>query len=191
MSEPKASSEQLADYHRQFEAIKRDADELLAGLDDARFNWRSAPGRWSIAQCFNHLNVFGNKLLPLMDKAIERSRTNNLTSQRRARYGLFGGFFLRMTEPPARVKVKAPKIYLPSPERPLVEEASQFAQLQEDMIKRTELANGVDLSRTKISSPFSSLLTFNLATWFAVTAAHERRHLWQAREIISHKDFPR
>lgn len=193
MSEPKAKelNEQLADYRQQFEAVKRDARELLEGLDDEQFNWRSEPGRWSIAECFNHLNVFGYKLLPLVDAAIKRSHVSGLLSQRRARHGLFGSMFVRATEPPAKIKVKAPKIYAPSPERALAEESSQFAQLQDAMIERIEQANAIDLSRTKISSPFSRLLRFNLATWFAVAAAHERRHLWQAREVKNHKDFPR
>lgn len=187
IEENKEATAQLADYREQFEAIKQDARKLVDELTDEQFNWRAAPGSWSIAECFNHLNVFGYKLVPLVDAAIERSRASGLLSQRRARYGLFGSLFVRTAEPPAKIKVKAPKIYAPSPERALAEETSQFAQLQDAMI---EQANGIDLSRTKISSPFSRLLRFNLATWFAVAAAHERRHLWQAREVKRHAGFP-
>jgi hypothetical protein len=31
----------------------------------------------------------------------------------------------------------------------------------------------------------------NLSTAFGVVLAHERRHLWQAAEVVRHADFPR
>ncbi len=46
----------LDEYVRQFEDLKRDARQLTEGLSDAQLNWSPAPGRWSMAQCLEHLN---------------------------------------------------------------------------------------------------------------------------------------
>jgi len=34
------------------------------------------------------------------------------------------------------------------------------------------------------------MITWSLGTMFAVTLAHERRHIWQARRVRNDKNFP-
>ena len=48
---------ELQDYARQFEAVTQEARDLAAGLSPAQWSWRPEPGRWSIAECLDHLNV--------------------------------------------------------------------------------------------------------------------------------------
>jgi hypothetical protein len=42
-----------------------------------------------------------------------------------------------------------------------------------------------------VASPANRLLHISLGSGFALQIAHERRHLWQARQILSRADFPR
>jgi len=35
----------------------RTAEQVTDRLSPQQFNWRSEPGRWSIAQCLGHLNI--------------------------------------------------------------------------------------------------------------------------------------
>ena len=44
----------------QIDACERDAESLLAGLDDDGVNWHPSAGRWSIAQCLHHLAVMND-----------------------------------------------------------------------------------------------------------------------------------
>jgi hypothetical protein len=46
-----------------------------------------------------------------------------------------------------------------------------------------EEANGVDLARVKVSNPVSNWFKLSLGQELALTAAHERRHLWQASRV--------
>jgi hypothetical protein len=48
-----------------------------------------------------------------------------------------------------------------------------------------EQADGLDLKRVKVVSPISSFLKFSLGMTFAQAAAHERRHLAQARRVLA------
>ena len=51
-------------------------------------------------------------------------------------------------------------------------------------------ANGLDLGRVRVRAPMNKWVRFSLGSGFAFMAAHERRHLWQARQIIAMKGFP-
>ncbi len=49
---------------------------------------------------------------------------------------------------------------------------------------------GVDLGRVRFRSPFFALLRFSLGAGFEMLLAHDRRHLWLAREVMASPGFP-
>jgi hypothetical protein len=59
----------------------------------------------------------------------------------------------------------------------------EFLGSRELFVESLHMANGLDLGRVKIPSPASWRVKLNLAAAFALLAAHERRHLWQARRV--------
>ena len=44
-------------YLEQIRYIRQDVTAIVANLGDDQFTWRPAPGRWSIGECFEHLNL--------------------------------------------------------------------------------------------------------------------------------------
>lgn len=181
---------QLEDFQRQFERIKKDAEELIAGLNPYGFNWHPAPGSWSIAECLDHLIVAGNLLIPRLDEAIRSAREQNLQSTGPFHFGLRGTFFIRTQEPPVRLKIRTFPEYVPPTARLTEVVQREFMELQDRLIERVRSADGLDLNKILIRSPAVTWLRFNTAVWFAATAAHERRHLWQARRIKESRWFP-
>lgn len=181
---------ELEEYRRQFERIKEDARSLVAGLSDAQFNWRPQPGAWSIAECLAHLNVAGQMYLPVVDRRIKGAREGGLVGAGPYRHGLLGKVIVRTAEPPARLKFKAPKSFTPMPEHLLSVIEPAFMSLQEQFVARLRAANGLDLGRVKVVSPASRFIRLTLGQTFALLAAHERRHLWQARQVRNHPGFP-
>jgi hypothetical protein len=181
---------ELEGYRAQFEAIKRDASELVAGLSDAQFNWRPAPGVWSIAECLAHLNVTGQYFLPRIDRRLREARAAGMLSEGPFRYGLLSRVMVRGSEPPAKLKFKAPKIFQPMSEHLSAVIVPAFMTLQDQLVERLRAARGVDLRRVKVTSPVSSLVKISLGQVFPFVAAHERRHLWQARRVREDANFP-
>lgn len=59
--------------------------------------------------------------------------------------------------------------------------------MQSDLIGRIERADGLDLAavRKRMHRP----VWLTLGQWFAFTAAHERRHLWQARQGVAEPEL--
>jgi hypothetical protein len=104
---------------------------------------------------------------------------------------LAGRLLLRTSEPQSRVRFKSPKAFQPRPDGSRDEIAASLRTHQIAYIERLRRANGLDLSRARVTSPVSKWLRFSLGTLFAVIAAHERRHLCQARRIAAMPGFPR
>lgn len=181
----------LQDYRQQFAAIEQDARVVLDGLNDAQFNWRAGAGRWSVAECFAHLNVTGQMYLPDIDRQIKKARAAKLFGEGRFRHTLLGGLLVRAIGPPPKLRFKAPKIFTPLPEHLLAVVVPAFASLHEQFSRRIREANGLNLRRIKVASPASSFIKLTLGECFALLAAHERRHLWQARQVRDDPNFPR
>lgn len=175
---------------QQLQKIKIDADNLLTGLSDAQFNWRPEPHIWSMAQCFVHLNIFGREYYPLITEKVIAAERANLMGVGNYKLSLFGKLFLKLTEPPVKTKVKAPKIFQPWPDSPLAPTREEFQCLQTETITLIARAEKLNWTKIKVNSPATKLLKFNLTEILAIFAAHERRHLWQASQLRHHTNFP-
>ena len=183
-------AKELEDYRRQFEAVTADARDLLAGLSGAQVNWRPTAAHWSIAECLDHLTVTNRELMGRIEAAVDDARSRGLTGRGPFRHGVIGNMIVRSMEPPAKMKFKAPKIYKPRPDLPAEAVAREFFAAQEELLRLVAMADGVDLARVKITSPVTRLIKLSLGQAFGLVATHERRHLWQARQVKGAGAFP-
>ena len=174
---------ELEQYRRQFEEVASRAAELAAGLDEERFNWRPAPAQWSIEECLAHLIIVGQWEVRAIEQAIADGRARGLTGSGPFRYGKLDRFVVNMTEPPVRRGVRAPRRFLPLHGQPVTAVLPTFLHLQSQFVQQLQLADGLDLARVKVATPISSLYRISLGMMFAQAAAHERRHLEQARRV--------
>jgi hypothetical protein len=76
-----ALSPELRDYVRQFEDVKSAARHLVEGLSDEQLRWEPAPDRWSIAECFSHLNVTADQYYPAIDRSMRLARERGLLGE--------------------------------------------------------------------------------------------------------------
>jgi hypothetical protein len=51
-------------------------------------------------------------------------------------------------------------------------------------------SEGLDLRRIAHASPVLPLFRYSLGTSLAAILAHERRHVWQARQVRTQPSFP-
>ena len=180
----------LQNLQKQFLAIKTEAENFLGRFTDDQFMWRPGHNRWSIAQCVDHLIVTGRNSLSHIDQAIDEARSKALFAEGPFRYGLIETWFVRQMEAGARMRFKAPRAYLPSSEPVPGDIKSSFYQLQDEFSRIIEKANGIDLSRVKVNNSVSRWFKLSLGQELAFNAAHERRHLGQARRVTELEGFP-
>ena len=187
-----ALAPELDEFRRQFEQLANDADALVAPLTDGQFTWQPQPQphAWSVAQCIDHLNVTARMYLPVLDEGIANAIRQGQYGEGPYAYPWLARMFVRMLEPPPRFRVKTPVAFRPPPGRTRQEIMSAFRAYQVQYVDRLRQANGLDLSHARARSPVISWLVFPLGSAFASMAAHERRHLWQARQVIQAQGFP-
>lgn len=186
---PRILHAELSEYRRQLRDVRADAERLVEGLTDEQFNWSPAPGRWSIAECLDHLNS-GWRVLDKLDRKIATATEQGLRGEGPYRHPLLGRLYVRLMEPPPKIRARSPKAYVPKPDQPVSAVAPRFLELQDEIIRRVIAADGLDLGGIRMSSPISRRFRMSLGQWFAFLAAHERRHIWQAWQVRKHPGFP-
>jgi hypothetical protein len=65
-----------------------------------------------------------------------------------------------------------------------------IVDLQEQLLGRVRLSNGLDLARIRVDAPGRGFLRLNLMELLLFLAAHERRHLAQAWQVRRDPRFP-
>lgn len=175
---------EVADSARQLTAVVKDAQALCAPLSAETFNWQPGPGRWSMGQCLEHLNTTERAFLPRIHEAIERVRASGKRSAGPTRIGFFMRWFIREMEPPPKRRFRTKPAFVPPSVLRKDAVLAEFTALHDQLLQYLEGVNGYDLGSVKIGSPFAPLLRYNLGAAFALIAAHDRRHLWQAREVV-------
>jgi len=169
----------------QIEAIKAEGRAVTAGLTDDQLNWHPAEGSWSILDCLQHLNVGVTKTLPAFDRSIAAGRAQGKTSNGPFRYGWFARMVARSMEPPPKWRMRAPKLIrvAPATGRRSAEVLPEFARVRDQLAERVRQADGLDLAHVRLISPVNRLLRVPLGCYFDFILAHDRRHLWQARNV--------
>jgi len=176
-------SPQLEGLRREFQAAGHNVEELLAGMTEEEFRTRIRPEQWSVGECLGHLNAVARLYQPVLERAIEEGREKGYFGTGPFGHGVMGWLSVRLMEPPPRFRLPAPRPFQPVDHGPLREVKREFDQSRERFVAALDDAGGLDLSRIKVASPASALVRLNLAAAFAFLAAHERRHLWQARQV--------
>ena len=176
---------ELQGLRREADAARDELLALVAGLSEEQLCWRAAPGRWTLAEIVTHLSLTVQLCLPALDHALEEAERRGLRSLGPFRLTPMGRFFVWYVEPPPKIKLPAPATLVPRPSAAPGEVLPEFLRRQQQVVERMERASGYDLNRARFRSPFARFVTMDLLALFSVFTAHERRHLWQARNLLA------
>ena len=185
-AEPQALIDELTRLSERFA-------ELVLPLSSAQFHWQPDPGRaWSVGQCVDHLQRTNRLYTAALSVAAEKGRAAGRSGHGTLRPNLLGRWFLGMVEPPARFKVPVPvRALVPHGEGSPGTTWSDFLASQDAVGQLLRESCDLDLEAIRFRNPVArDLQLFNLATGFLLIAAHERRHLAQARRVREHANFP-
>ena len=174
------------------DAAEAEARDLTTSLSDAQGNWRPDGGaRWSVVQCLDHLAkinaLYAGHFLPIAEQA----RSNGQGPFTGLAPSWFGRKFLSVLEPPVKQRVKAPGNVVPAATRPVGAALEAYIHSHDSYRRLVAVANEVDVNRAGGPNPFFRMFRIRLATALQVIPAHDRRHLWQARQVLAHPEFPR
>lgn len=189
-------SEDIALLIVEIEANVSHLESLTHGLSDAQFNWRTEPGRWSMAECVTHLNIANGKDLVPLEIAISSARAAKRFGKGPFTYGWFSRKFISIVEPQNKKKLKAPKLYVPPPDASLGATVKEYKRIAGELRKLAASADGLHLARAQTRMPalpavLRPFLTMPLGARLHLITVHDRRHLAQAEDVRNHIDFPK
>jgi hypothetical protein len=176
---------------QQFGVIQRDADQLVAGLSELQLTWRPRPGAWSIADCLAHLVTVHSKEIATLRHAVMEGRAKGRIGRGPFKYSVISRWFVKSMEPPVKTKFKVPKVYVPPPNPDPRTAIEDFRKTLVEMKQLLRDADTLDLAKIKVPSAVTKLLRMNLGARLALFAAHDRRHLWQSRNVTKTPGFPK
>ena len=170
--------------------LKKDVDVLLTSVQsflaekDALLI-QPAPGKWSITQILEHLNMYSRYYIPAIDKAIS---TTPSTREAWFNSGFWGDYFTKMMQPKnvfeVKNKMKAMKSYSPENVYNPDTVINEFIQHQQRLLQLLEASRQKSLSGIKVPISISKMIKLKLGDTFRFVIGHEQRHFIQARNAL-------
>lgn len=149
-------------------------------------NFKETPERWSMLECLEHLNRYGEYYLPQIEKAITSRRSPGSTNFV-YKSGLLGNYFadLMKVKNGKIVRMKTPGDKNPSGSAlsPIV--IDRFIKQQEMMRSLLEQARSVDLTKAKVPISLAKFIKLNLGDTFRFMINHIERHVIQAQNTLA------
>ena len=178
-----------ADLLAALDASSAEAVRLAEPLSEEQFRWQPSASAWSVGHCLAHLAVGNHLYVEAMRSAAANGRPRR--DERPLEPGFAGRWFIREMEPPPKRRLPAPPRIVPHLLRPKTEVMAEFLTTHSALRDFAAASESIDVNRTRFVNPFLKMIRFSLATGLLVSAAHERRHLWQANNVVRMAGFPR
>ncbi len=155
--------------------------EKLKPCDLNTLTWKENKISWSILECLEHLNLYGNFYLPQMENKIKNSTTKN---DLEFKNGMLGNYFAKSMLP----KEKLNKMKTFKDKNPLNADLDKTVidKFINQQIKLSDLLNqsrNVSLNKVKIKTSISSLIKLKSGDTFQFFINHMIRHLKQIDNI--------
>ena len=152
-------------------------------LSEQELNWKESAGSWSVLECIEHLNLYGDFYLPEIKRRIAVASTGGNSSKFKS--GLLGNYFAESMLPKEKLnKMKTFKDKNPSGSKLERNVLQRFTDQQKEMLDLLNKARKVDLSKVKTAISISRLLKLRLGDTFRVVIYHNQRHIVQAERVL-------
>ena len=187
-----SQSTQLEEYERTYREAQERARAIAGSLTQVQFNWKPAGDRWSVGECLHHCNIVSRGYLPVLTQAIESAPPGESSS---LRYGWLSRKFIAAVTPGTKPVSTAGSMKPPPAEASrssleMDDTLRSFEELMEQFADLVRRAEGKELVRTKVRSPFLWLLRLPAGAFLEALGLHALRHLDQAHRVTKEEAFP-
>jgi hypothetical protein len=174
----------LQNVEVELEEATNRARVLIETTEGRLFTVRPNQGSWSAAECLGHLTLSSKAFMPVLTDAVAEARNRGLQSAAPPKMDVLGRLLRWFMEPPIRSRFKTSAPFVPQSTRAKAQAFAEFTSLQTQLLSLVRSAQGLDLARVRIVSPFDKRIRYNVWSAFYILTAHERRHLWQAEQAV-------
>ncbi|MCG3167853.1 MAG: hypothetical protein POELPBGB_03652 [Bacteroidia bacterium] len=153
-------------------------------LTPEQLNYKKSPESWSILECIEHLNLYGDFYLPEIQQQILKAEKVSHTSAFKS--GWLGNYFANsMKVKNGKVnKMKTFKDKNPLNSQLSVTTIDRFLKQQQLLASLLLQSKTIDLTKTKTAISISNLIKLRLGDTFRFVVYHIERHLQQAERVL-------
>ena len=156
-------------------------------LTDKQLNFKENPEKWSILECLEHLNLYGDFYLVEIENRILAAKEQNMQNIV-FKSGWLGNYFAEGMLPPTDgTKMKTMKTFKDKdPKSSSLPRTTidRFIKQQKMMLTLLEEAKKVDLNKIKTNiTILKSILKLKLGDTFRFVIFHNYRHILQAEGV--------
>lgn len=156
--------------------------ETLLLKTDAELNFKISEESWSVLECLEHLNRYGNFYIPEITNRISNS---NFPPKTEFSSGILGNYFAKSMLPKEKLnKMKAFKNMNPIHSKLDKNVVKEFINQQNQLQNLLEKSGSINLEKTKTSISISKFIKLKLGDTFRFVIYHNLRHIEQAKRVL-------
>lgn len=176
-------SKQLLDNLQALSKQATEAAHSFLALTDEQLNHKPDPAKWSILQCLDHLNQYGEYYLPEIETQMKGSKRGPAPV---FSSGLLGNYFANAMRAQNGTikKMKSPKDKEPAASGLSRQTIDRFLAQQEHLQSLQLLAYKKDLNKIRISISLNRFIRIRLGDTFRFYMYHIERHIAQAKRNL-------
>lgn len=169
--------------------ILNEAEELKQ-LPLESLQWRPGPEKWSVLECLEHLNRYGNFYLPEIENRLKTASKQD--SDYTFKSGWLGNYFANSMLPKEKLNtMNTFKSMNPIHSKLDKEVVNEFIIQQKQMLKVLDRCRSVNLNKVKTPISISTLIKLKLGDTLRVVIYHNQRHMVQAFKVLfAMKEIP-
>jgi len=152
-------------------------------LNITQLQFKSSAESWSILECIEHLNLYGDYYLVEIEKQILAQ--NGKSKSTVFKSGLIGNYFanLMQVKNGKMTKMKSPNDKNPIHSKLTITTIDRFLKQQDRLKTLLTQARNVDLTKTKTAISLTKYIKLRLGDTFRFFIYHIERHILQAERI--------
>lgn len=186
MSQPtRRTTEFLDSLAADLQQVRGVVNQRFRPLSDDQLNRGPGPGKWSVGQCLEHLNIVGGLYLPVISRKIKAARERGSTPADVVAHGYFGQKMTEAMRVPATEKpMKTPQQYAPSGMRLPRTVLEVFGRQLDELAGLIEQTRTVNANAIRVPNPIIPLLLPRLTDVLELLVEHMKRHVAQAERVL-------
>ena len=151
-------------------------------MNEDALNQRLHQDSWSILECIEHLNLYGNYYLPEIEKQLTTSKA---ISDKKFKSGWLGNYFAESMLPKKQLnKMKTFKSMNPIHSQLSKQVLNTFIEQQQKMLQLLSLAHDKNLNNIRIPISINKWIKIKLGDTFRFVIYHNERHIQQAKRVL-------